>query len=398
MSAAPSPIFWQDPPSPLGELSFYKAPPYSTLASRATNTAKDIIHFVGEKAAAMNLTAEPGTTAGEVTLFELRQNTRKSMRAIETAIDEIRDKNFAEVKSYPRAPGRWVIRLLPQNWRQKDGEPGGPIAKSPRKDKVRTASHDFVLPKAALANSPQVVTEETTNSHSQFSASQFSAEELFAAGFRFDPVTGTPLGQRTTGEESQKTAEAHLYIRESSGEEPQAAAEHFSAKQPTAVPPQPDVGIPASDCAHPIRERDYFRGEEKLASPAQPAAEAELTQLLAAKGITVPNEATCRNLLDRNKYKGPALPGPSEVAAFIVVNQGRRSWKENTGEWKWGVVMTSVREDMMPSLYAQGWPPPPETGVVLPGTEKAVLPGTEKAMESMRRRLAILKAMRPDLE
>jgi hypothetical protein len=49
MSAVPSPIFWRDVPSPLGELSFYKAPPYSTLASRATNTAKDIIHFVARR-------------------------------------------------------------------------------------------------------------------------------------------------------------------------------------------------------------------------------------------------------------------------------------------------------------------------------------------------------------
>jgi hypothetical protein len=203
MSAAPSPIFWQDPPSPLGGWSFYKAPLYSTLASRATNTAKDIIHFVGERAAAMNLAAEPGTTAGEVTLFELRQNTRKSVRAIETAVDEIRVKKFAEVKSDPRAPGRWVIRLLPQNWRQKDGEPGGPVAKAPRKDKVRTASHDFVLPKAALANFPQTVPEEATNSHSQFSAaqfsaSQFSAEELSAAGFRFDPLIRNCWRERAT--------------------------------------------------------------------------------------------------------------------------------------------------------------------------------------------------------
>lgn len=177
------------------------------------------------------------------------------------------------------------------------------------------------------------------------------------------------------------------------------AAGQFSAEQPTAVPPQPDVGIPASDCAHPLRERNHFREEEqKLASPPQPAAEVELAQLLAAKGIPVPNEATCRNLLDHNRYKGPALPGPIEVTAFIAVNQRRSSWKEKTGEWKWGIVMTSVREDMMPSLYAQGWPAPPETRVVLPGTEKAVLPGTEKAMESRNRTLAILKALRPDLE
>ena len=389
MSAVTSPIFWRDVPSPLGELSFYKAPPYSTLASRATNTAKDIIHFVGEKAAAMNLTAEPGATTAEVTLFELRQNTRKSVRAIETAVDEIRVKKLAEVKSDPREKGRWFIRPLPQNWRQKDGEPGGPIAKASRKDKVRMSNHDYVLPKAALVNSPQSIAKKTTNPHPLFAAEQFSAEELSAAGFRFDPVTGVPLGRRTIREESQKTAEAHPYARESSGEETRAAAEQFSAKQPTAVPPQRDVKIPTSDCAPPIRERDnIIRVEEKLASPAQPAAEAELDQLLAAKGIVVPNEGTRRNLLDRNKYKGPALPGPSEVAAFILVNQGRPSWKEKTGEWKCGVIVTSIREEMMPSLCAQGWPAPPET--------RDVLPGTEKAMDSMSRRMVILKRWRPN--
>jgi|SRR5580658_7943915 hypothetical protein len=153
----------------------------------------------------MNLAAEPGTTAGEVTLFELRQNTRKSVRAIETAVDEIRAKNLAEVKSDPRAPGRWVIRLLPQNWRQKDGEPGGPMAEASRKDKVCTASHDVVPPKAALTSYPQAVAAEATKLHPLFSASQFSA-----AGFRFNPVTGAPLGQRIKGEESQKTAKANL--------------------------------------------------------------------------------------------------------------------------------------------------------------------------------------------
>jgi hypothetical protein len=76
-------------------------------------------------------------------------------------------------------------------------------------------------------------------------------------------------------------------------------------------------------------------------SPPQPVAEAELAQLLAENGFGAPNEGTCRNLLDRNKYEGSGIPGAREVATFLVRNRVRSSWKTELGsnnfEFKWAL-------------------------------------------------------------
>jgi hypothetical protein len=407
MSAAPAAFGkpWEEIPSfasPLRPWLKHHADLHCLWARlRETPLAYAAIGYFSTKASAQDMTASPGETWSQFRKSELEQALLCCTRSVEMTIKTLVEKEFIELRSEPKTSGYYSIRLLVNNWRQGPGEPGAPIPPTKGKPKTRAASVEFVLPKAALAqpaapqlplNPSQAVQGEELNHlakpAAQDDAQPISQAQYLALGFRFDPFTGEPLG------DAQPAAHART-----SGEHAQPAAAHHTASgsSPLRIPAQTKVENPETGFAHPIRERLYGREEESLASAAQPGAEAELAQLLAEKCIEVPNERTRRNLLDRNRYEGPGLPGPRAVAAFIVLNHDRPSWNDAaTGQLKWGVVIKSVREDMMPSLCAQGWPS--EGLTVAEDPASGVLPGTEKARESINRRRAILKALRPDLE
>ncbi len=376
MSAAASPLPYQQelPSLAIGLMSWGKVHlDLPALPVRLKNpTSFVIVTYASLKAAAEMPSANPGETRFDLTMLELRRLTRKSVRCIQYAIEELNGKRFIEVTSDPRAPGRWSVRLLPENWRQGQGGPGAPIQKAPRKAKVRTAGHEYQWRKAALmqptarcaaADSPQTIAAETPAPPAQSIAQEFVASEkrtpgegaqYIAQDFRFDPFTGAPLEKRTTGEDQQCIAQDQPSFMASAGEEPQRDEMHQNATgNAVRTQTQPEAGNPAVDSGHPIRERVYGREEEKLASPPQPIAEADLARLISENRILphlgMPNEGTCRNLLDRNKYQGPGVPGAPEVATFLARNQDRPSW---TG---WGVVVKAIREDLMPWLFRTGW-------------------------------------------
>lgn len=172
MSAA-SPLPFPELPRVSSRPWLKYSPLSSDLSIRCTPTAKNLVELISLKAADANLLKNPWDTEVRITMDEVRQRLQKSKRCIEYAMEEIgpaqivRDpkrrqqvkektgietvgKNLVAVRRSNR-PGEWFCRILPENWRQQLGEPGGPMMKPPRKRKTVTASTINRLPFAARA-------------------------------------------------------------------------------------------------------------------------------------------------------------------------------------------------------------------------------------------------------
>jgi hypothetical protein len=285
----------------------------------------------------------------------------------ETGLDTV-GKNFAEVRTDRRCPGHWWCRPTPNTWSQGPGDPGGPILKRPRKRRTLQAVHHFpsylaalnlAQPTAQIQESlvPQAIVFEGIDDSPQSIAPQSIADEQTKgekSKLTAQPeFHDDPAHRQIKGEEPQPVAQTHTLMTETLGKWRQTAATDLIApgNQLRALA-QPEPENTAVVCAYPYCRQTPER-EEKLANPPQPIAEAELAQLISVNRILphlgMANKATCRNLLDRNKYQGPGVPGALELASFLARHQDRSSWTT------WGVVVKAVREDFMPWLYKTGW-------------------------------------------
>jgi hypothetical protein len=380
MSAGPSPLppAWMreiaHPPYPL--IKFLKMAADSVLVRRLSGTARDVIRYIGQKAAVQHFTAEPGEVEVEVTMLELRQLTGMSKRCIEYAIEEIGPprkisgkrlkkiqsktpgvatvgKNAAQVTMDPRTPGVWKCRLSPENWSKIPL-----LTKTPRKAKTLRAGHSGALRMAALNARPaQPVAKQFPLDSAQSSGLEgVNGPTQQIAAQPIAPPTQPPAEypselRQISGEDLQPVAQP-LYITRTSGEGPQSAAMHSGS--PLRTPAQSDRREDAPLCSYPLCRKNSEQITTELARPAQSAPKTRapvLAQLIAGDRILplleCPNLGTCENLLDLNKMRG--LPGPEEVSTFLLRHQDRSSWKN------WGVVIAAVREDLMPWLLKTGW-------------------------------------------
>jgi hypothetical protein len=373
---------------PVSSLPWVKIPPtlFSHVSFRTTPTAYLLLGYIANKACELDTKKNPGEAEVRVTMFELQQASRKSTRAIEYAIEELGPthavtnpvrlkkiqeetglntvgKNLASIRSDPRRPGEWYCRILPENWTQGAGDPGGPMPLRTRKPKPLEATHDYRHERAAfraqpVADGPQPIAakQDYYPPADRGASPQPVAPQPIALGqmgiYGEEPQLVAPDGKRISGEEPQPVALGQQTV----------AAQLVAAGSPLRLSVQPDAPRTAAGCTgdgscpYLVRQTPV---EENLASEPQQFARAteaeiqDLTQRIARiqkAGPKLPPEAsatyrtmgmasrqTVVNLLNGARR---VVPGPADVENFLVHKSRQRPDWQN-----WGAPVRAVQQE-----------------------------------------------------